>query len=102
MTESRSQAEWTRIFDRIGAALTKALAHASDVLPSTAPITAEQDPLTPLALSLGNVQACLERAEKCAAETDALLQTEAARIKDWTVAAKAARDKLDKLGERAA
>jgi hypothetical protein len=97
--EFRSNAHWGDILDQIDAAIAAAVEQA----PEPTHLTPPPEPMRPGAAHiealderLNRLQASVERAERCAAATDALLQAEAEAIRRWNEAVQAAREELVK------
>jgi hypothetical protein len=86
--------------DQIEAALVQWLPLAAEPGPAApaaeGDLAAEKRPLAVLDERLAELQACLDRAERHAAEAEALLTAEVQALEDWLVALAAARQTLDR------
>jgi hypothetical protein len=93
--ERRSGAEWAVILDRIQAALARSLEESPEPEPSPPPAESAGGPsLQGLEACLAGLQASLQRAEQIAAETDALLRSEAEALRGGSESVKQVREKL--------
>ena len=97
--KARSQAEWAAILDRIQGDLTRTLGQTPEPAAASEAV-AVRVPLEALDLRVKEIQACLDRAKVCAAETDAQLDSDAETMRLWTNTVKEVREKLAKWGAR--
>jgi len=93
----RSAAEWATMLDEIQASIAATLDRTPEPMPGVPPGDPDvwgSNELEALDHRLKDMQASLERAERCAAETDAALQSEAEAIFRWRQALKQVHEKL--------
>jgi hypothetical protein len=89
----RSRVEWAEILDRIQTDLARALAQTPELAPPSS-----EPAIAPASMDAlqgrTEFRACLDRADRCAADTDAVLHADAETIRLWTETVKQVREKL--------